>query len=40
MRVLDILEMNTAEFAGWVAFYKWEAEESKKAMQKAKTRTR
>lgn len=40
MRVRDVLEMNTAEFAGWIAFYKWEAEENKKAMQQAKTRTR
>ncbi len=35
MRVRDILEMNTAEFAGWVAFYKWEAQENQKAMQKS-----
>jgi hypothetical protein len=40
MRVQDILEMTTAEFTGWVAFYRWEANEHKKAMQKAKTRSR
>jgi hypothetical protein len=28
--------MSTAEFAGWAAFYKIEAEETKKAMDKAK----
>ena len=32
--VAEILEMNTHEFAGWVAFYKWEAEENKKLMNK------
>lgn len=30
--------MNTAEFQGWVAFYKYEAEEQKKAMTRAKAR--
>jgi hypothetical protein len=33
-----VLEMTTTEFAGWVAFYKWEAEEHKKQMQKARSR--
>jgi len=28
--------MSVAEFAGWAAFYKIEAEETKKAMDKAK----
>jgi hypothetical protein len=28
------MEMSTAEFAGWAAFYKWEYEENKKAMNK------
>jgi hypothetical protein len=32
----DVLEMTTAEFTGWAAFYKIEAEETKKAMDKAK----
>jgi hypothetical protein len=32
----DVLEMTTAEFIGWAAFYKIEAEETKKAMDKAK----
>lgn len=36
--VSEIMEMTTAEFAGWAAFYKWEAEEHKKAMQKTRSR--
>jgi len=32
----EIMEMSTAEFAGWAAFYKWEAEEQKKAFDKVK----
>lgn len=32
--VEEILEMSVAEFAGWAAFYKWELEETKKAMNK------
>lgn len=36
LRISDILEMTTAEFAGWAAFYKIEAEEQKKAFDKAK----
>jgi hypothetical protein len=36
--VEQILEMSSAEFAGWAAFYKIEAEETKKAMDKAKGR--
>jgi hypothetical protein len=32
--VSEILEMSTAEFAGWAAFYKIEYEEQKKAMNK------
>lgn len=38
LRVSEVLEMNTAEFAGWAAFYKMEAEETKKQMDKAKGR--
>lgn len=38
MRVQDILEMSNVEFQGWIAFYKWEAEEHKKAMNKARSR--
>jgi hypothetical protein len=34
----QVMEMSTAEFAGWAAFYKIEAEETKKAMDKAKGR--
>lgn len=34
--VKDVLEMTTAEFAGWAAFYKMEAEENRKAMNAAK----
>jgi hypothetical protein len=33
-----VMEMTTAEFVGWIAFYKWEAEENKKQMQKARSR--
>ena len=32
--VEEILEMSTAEFAGWAAFYKFESDEFKKAMNK------
>jgi hypothetical protein len=38
LRVTDVMEMTTAEFAGWAAFYKWEAEETKKAAQKSRSR--
>jgi hypothetical protein len=38
MRVQDILEMTNVEFLGWIAFYKLEAEEHKKAMNKARSR--
>jgi hypothetical protein len=38
MRVLDVLEMSTIEFQGWVVFYKMEAEENKKQMQKMRSR--
>lgn len=34
--VSEILEMSTSEFAGWAAFYKIEAEEQKKAFERAK----
>ena len=34
--VEEVMEMTTAEFIGWVAFYKAEAEETKKAMAQAK----
>jgi hypothetical protein len=37
MRVQDVLEMTMAEFAGWAIFYKLEAEETKKAMNKARS---
>lgn len=36
--VKEVMEMTTAEFMGWVAFYKYEAEENKKAMAQARTR--
>jgi hypothetical protein len=32
--VEEVLAMTTAEFVGWAAFYKMEAEENKKAMNK------
>lgn len=38
LRVADVMKMTNAEFAGWVAFYKIEQEEQKKAMNKARTR--
>lgn len=38
LRVTDVLEMSLDEFIGWAAFYKWEAEETKKAMNKARSR--
>jgi hypothetical protein len=34
MRVQDVLDMTNFEFQGWVIFYKLEAEETKKAMNK------
>jgi hypothetical protein len=36
--VEQVLEMTQAEFAGWAAFYKYEAEEMKKAQQRARSR--
>jgi hypothetical protein len=36
--ITEIMQMSTTEFQGWIAFYKFEAEESKKAMSKAKAR--
>jgi hypothetical protein len=36
--VSDVLEMSVDEFLGWAAFYKWEAEETKKAMNKSRSR--
>lgn len=39
--VSDVLDrMNTAEFAGWVAFYKFEQSEMEKSMNKAKSKSR
>ena len=32
------MKMTTAEFMGWAAFYKIEAEEERKAMNRAKVR--
>jgi hypothetical protein len=32
--------MTVSEFSGWAAFYKLEAEETKKAMDKSKIRSR
>jgi len=34
--VEEVMEMTTAEFVGWVAFYKAEAEQERQAMNKAK----
>ena len=36
--VENVMEMSTAEFAGWAAYYKIEAEEMKRAQQKARSR--
>jgi hypothetical protein len=38
--VKEVMQMTTAEFQGWIAFYKYEADENKKAMQKAKAMPR
>lgn len=32
----EIMEMTTTEFRGWIAFYRWEQEENRKAQQKAR----
>lgn len=40
LKVEDVLEMNVVEFRGWVAFYKIEQDEQRKAMQQAKSRRR
>jgi hypothetical protein len=36
--VQEIMQMTTSEFMGWVAFYKFEAQEHKKATMKANAR--
>lgn len=36
LKVEDVLRMTNAEFQGWVAFYKIEQEETRKAMDKQK----
>ena len=36
LSVKTVMQMTTAEFVGWIAFYKIEAEETQKAMTKAK----
>ena len=36
LTVETVLDMSTTEFVGWGAFYKIEAEETKKAMEKAR----
>lgn len=38
LRVSEVMEMSYAEFAGWAAFYKYEADEHKKAQMKARSR--
>lgn len=37
LRVVDVLEMSLAEFSGWAAFYKIEAEEHKKMIQRSRS---
>jgi hypothetical protein len=34
--ITQVLEMSQAEFMGWAAFYRMEADENKKAYEKAK----
>jgi hypothetical protein len=34
LRIPEVMEMTEAEFLGWAAFYKYESEETKKAMNK------
>jgi hypothetical protein len=34
LRISQVMEMSEAEFLGWAAFYKYENEETKKAMNK------
>lgn len=36
--VEEVMQMTTAEFMGWVAFYKWENDENKKAMSRSGVR--
>lgn len=38
LRIKDVMEMTTSEFAGWAAFYKIEIEETKKEMQKQRSK--
>jgi hypothetical protein len=38
LRITDVLDMSVDEFTGWAAFYKMEADEHKKQMQKARSR--
>lgn len=38
LRVSEVLEMSTTEFLGWTVFYKMEAEETRKEMQKNRSR--
>lgn len=34
LTIPEVMKMTEAEFLGWAAFYKYEAEETKKAMNK------
>ena len=36
----DVLQMTTDEFYGWIAFYKIEADETKKVMNRQKAQRR
>lgn len=40
LTVKEVLQMSRTEFVGWVAFYKFEHEEERKAMNQAKARRR
>ena len=36
LKVVDVLEMSSAEFAGWAAFYKMEYEETQRQINKGR----
>lgn len=38
LTIPQVMDMSAAEFAGWAAFYKYEAEENKKSLQKQRSK--
>lgn len=38
LTIEQVLQMSKTEFVGWIAFYKIESQEERKAMNKAKAR--